>query len=244
MKFYFLFLLSLLGILPNGFSQNNNKLAIKVTPLTTGIYVHTSYKLLNGQPFPSNGLLVETTEGVVLIDTGWGEKPTKEILDWVKNNLRKPVVLCVVSHAHEDRLGGIKALQKQNIRVISTRLTAESAARNKHPQPAGILPADTTISVGGTNIRTFYPGPGHTEDNITVWFPDQKVLYGGCFVKSTHAKDLGNVADANLRAWPNSLNTVISEFPDPNFVIPGHQDWSNKMALQHTLNLLRNVKSR
>lgn len=239
MKHLLLFLLLLLfSFLPETVAQSTQKLPIQVTPLTKGLYVHTSWKLLDGNPFPSNGLIAETKDGVVLVDTGWGEEPTKEILDWVEAKMHKKVTLCIVSHGHDDRLGGITVLQQRGIKVISTKQTAAIAAKDGHPQPEGILPADSTFTVGGRKIRTFYPGPGHTSDNITVWFPTEKVLFGGCFVKSTEAPTLGNIADADLKAWPNSLRRVISTFPDIAYVVPGHQSWKSKKSLQHTLDLL------
>jgi metallo-beta-lactamase class B len=235
---FFLFIIAFL----NAEAGNDSKTNIKVTRLTDGFYVHTSYKLLGGKPFPSNGLIVDTQDGVVLIDTGWGKKPTKEILNWVEKNLHKKVVLCIVSHSHDDRMSGINELRKKNIRVISTKLTAEKTAESEFSKPEGILPADTTFTIGKIQIQTFYPGPGHTEDNITVWFPGQKVLFGGCFVKSTEAKDLGNIADANLIEWPNSLQKVIAKFPEVKYVIPGHQSWETTKSLQHTLELLNQKK--
>lgn len=41
------------------------------------IFVHTSYKLFGTQTVPSNGLLVKTSKGMVLIDTPWDEAQTQ-----------------------------------------------------------------------------------------------------------------------------------------------------------------------
>jgi metallo-beta-lactamase class B len=219
-------------------AQSRKKLKLKITPLTSEIYVHTSYKMLGGAPFPSNGLIVNTTDGVVLIDTGWGEKPTRQLLEWIEENLRQPVAYCIVTHSHDDRLGGIEVLRNRNIRVLSTRPTATKAVRAGFPSPEGILPADTTFKVGDTTIRTYYPGPGHTRENITVWFPQEKVLFGGCLVKSNQAKDLGNIADADLYQWPFAIRRLKAVFSDTEVVVPGHQSWNSTSALQHTLDLL------
>ncbi|GBF40145.1 hypothetical protein [Leptospira johnsonii] len=58
---------------------------IQVSVIGKNIYVHTSYKLLKDAYFPSNGLIVETEEGVVLVDTAWGGreslKRTLELLE-------------------------------------------------------------------------------------------------------------------------------------------------------------------
>ncbi len=94
------------------------------------------------------------------------------------------------------------------------------------------------FTVGGRSFTAYYPGEGHTRDNIVVWFPEARLLYGGCLVKSTEATDLGNVTEANLAAWPVTLRNVSRKFPRPRYVIPGHQSWASTESLQHTVELL------
>jgi len=47
-------------------------------------------------------------------------------------------------------------------------------------------------------IRIYYPGGGHTADNIVLWFPSKKILFGGCMLKDSNSKSLGNLSDAKL----------------------------------------------
>ena len=69
--------------------------------------------------------------------------------------------------------------------------------------------------------RNIYPGKGHTEDNIVVWLPQYNILVGGCLVKSTSAKDLGNVADAYVNEWSTSIENVLKRYRNINVVVPG-----------------------
>lgn len=236
----------LLGWLLPFLASAQASLKIKVTPLTDRLYVHTSYNLYNGQPFPSNGLIAKTNDGIVLVDTGWDSltdtEQTRQLLEWIDQNLHQPVRLCIVTHAHEDRVGGISLMRKAGIRVVSTPLTAEKSVKLGFEQPEGILSNDTTLIVGKLPIRCFYPGPGHSPDNIVVWLPTERVLFGGCFIKSYAAFGLGNIADANLKEWGNSVRRLQREFPDPRFIIPGHQEWDNTTSLEHTLKLLEMKK--
>lgn len=214
------------------------KFQLQVTPLVSGYYVHTSFQLYNNTPFPSNGLIVSTTEGLVLIDTGWGEEQTKQLLKWIKKNLKQEVVLCIATHAHEDRVGGIKLLLKKGIRFVSTPLTAQKTADQGLPKPEGVLSNDTTFVIGKTTIQTYFPGAGHTDDNIVVYFPDAKILAGGCLIKSYVAMGIGNIADANLKTWRQSVKNVQLKFPDTQFVIPGHEKWDSLESFSHTYQLI------
>jgi metallo-beta-lactamase class B len=49
---------------------------------------------------------------------------------------------------------------------------------------------------------------------------------------------MGNIADANLNEWANSVRKVMNQFGTAKVVVPGHEEWSDTRALEHTLRLL------
>ena len=102
-------------------------LHISVREIADGFFVHTSYAYLDGRAFPSNGLFVSTSRGTLLVDTGWDEPQTEQILSWVDSVLGQPIILCIVTHFHSDRLGGAGILYKHEIPIVSTALTARLA---------------------------------------------------------------------------------------------------------------------
>jgi metallo-beta-lactamase class B len=218
------------------FTAFGRSLRTTFTQLVPGVEVHTSYQVLNGVPFPSNGLIVHTRDSVVLIDTGWGIKATREVLKHLKG---KPVAACIVTHFHADRTGGIPLLRKKGIPCWGTAYTRELALARGEAPPEARLPNDTTFTIDGVRFTVFYPGAGHAPDNIVVWLPDQQVLHGGCFIKSTEAGTLGNTADADLISWPVAIDRVRQRFPETPHVVPGHQAWGGPELLDHTLQLLR-----
>lgn len=58
-------------------------------------------------------------------------------------------------------------------------------------------------------------------------------------MKSTSAKDLGNVADAYVNEWSTSIENVLKRYRNINVVVPGHGEVGNKGLLLHTLDLLK-----
>jgi metallo-beta-lactamase class B len=103
---------------------------------------------------------------------------------------------------------------------------------------------DSTFKIGKYSFQTYYAGQGHAPDNIVIWFENEKILYGGCLVKSTEATDLGNIAEANLKKWVSAIKKLQNKFKDPMFIIPGHNDWTSRDALIHTLRLIRQYKNK
>lgn len=212
---------------------------LEITPLTGNFYVYTTYNDVDGKPFPSNSMYLVTKEGIVLIDTPWDEKQFQPLLDRIQKRHHKKVILCIATHHHADRTAGLEYYKSKGIRTYTSQQTLQFCKKKKEKQAQFTFKKDTIFNVGGYKIQTFYPGKGHAPDNIVVWFEKDRILYGGCFVKSTESKNLGNLSDADLKAWPKSVKHVMNKFPKPAFIIPGHQSWSDSKSLQHTLNLLR-----
>jgi metallo-beta-lactamase class B len=213
--------------------------ALTITPLTKRFYIYTTYREFNGEPFPANGMYVVTDNGVVMIDSPWDAEQTQPLLDSIAARHHQPVVLCVVTHSHDDRTGGLDILRQHGIPTYSTAQTLQLCREKGEKEAEFTFVRDTTFTVGGVMFQTFYPGAGHTKDNIVIWFPKGRVLYGGCFVKSMESGGLGNVSDADVKAWPKSMRNLMKKFRKPRFVIPGHQWWGDTGALKHTMQLLK-----
>lgn len=219
--------------------------ALEIHPLTPEVYVFITYQhigVMGNLRFPANGLYVVTPEGVVLLDTPWDTTQLQPLLDSIERRHRLPVVMSISTHYHEDRTAGIDYYRERDIATWSSEATAARCSEVGFPRAAHLFASDTTFVVGGRSFQTYYPGPGHTTDNIVVWLPEWRVLYGGCFIKSTESTDLGNIANADLAAWPGSARRTLRRFRRPEYVIPGHSGWQDADGLKHTLRLLRRHK--
>lgn len=211
---------------------------VQVQRIAPQVYVHISFGMFGGTKVPANGLLVNTSDGVVMIDTAWDDEQTDLLLVWIKENLNRPVKMCVVTHAHDDRLGGIKTLQKNSIPVYSTAQTAQLAQENKAGKPDAVLTLGP-LRVGQQQLEVYYPGAGHAPDNIVVYLPKERLLFGGCFVKDASATNLGNLADADVGNWAGAVEKVEKKFPKVKTVVPGHGALGDCQLLQHTKALVQ-----
>lgn len=214
---------------------------VGLTRVNDRIWVHTSLSDYRGAHVASNGLVALSSEGLVLIDTPWNDSQMRELAGITKEKFGKDIRLAVITHAHVDRLGGINELIKSGINVISTPLTAVLAARQGFRRPSpGIHPDVARFHVGNLTFETFYPGEGHTADNIVVWFPACRVLFGGCLIKSGDSRDVCNAADSNILQWPDSMRRVLNRYPRARVVIPGHGKPGGQSLIRHTIELLEN----
>lgn len=212
---------------------------LEVKQIAPGVWLHTTYRVLpEVGRFPSNGLLVETKEGPFLIDTAWGEAPTAQLLDWAKGQFHAEVSGVAVTHAHDDRLGGLPITDARKIPSYGGALTAQRAEASGVTAPKSLFQTETRLTIGGVVIELYFPGAGHAPDNIVVYLPASKILFGGCMIRSAESKALGNLADADRASWPKAVQATVSRFPEVTMVVPGHGAVGGPELLAHTLSLL------
>lgn len=206
-------------------------------------------------PVPSNSLVAFGSMGSCLIvDTPWTEQATQTEIDWITATMGPlPPTQAVSTHFHLDRIGGNALLKRLGIPIFGSQMTCDilAAAGNMQKDMSGagvaVTPPDRlfdpaaglTLDLDGEEVIVFFPGGGHTKDNVVVYLPKRGVLFGGCLVKSMAATDKGNVADADLVHWADSVRAVKARFPGVKVVVPGHGASGGPELLDHTIELVK-----
>jgi glyoxylase-like metal-dependent hydrolase (beta-lactamase superfamily II) len=215
---------------------------VELDSLRPGVWIHTSYYTYpNGSRFSSNGLVVRDDGALTLIDTAWGERLTVSLLDRIQSGIGLPVERAVVTHAHGDRTAGADVLRDRGISVHAHPETIHRALG------MGLAPPSDSLSGlhehGGVarlgSLEIYYPGPGHSPENLMVWIPSARVLFGGCAVRPADATTLGNTAHADRNAWPGAIQRALERYGNAEVVVPGHGAKGGPELLRHTLSLLR-----
>ena len=205
-----------------------------VRPLAPDVWLYVSER--TSDHVASNSLVVSLPAGPLLVDPPWGEPQTEKVLDWVQKTLGRPIAGAISTHSHADRTGGVAALRKRGIPAGALQLTVDLTRAAGQPAPDALFASGAFADPRG--FEAFFPGAGHAPDTIVVWFPKQRVLFGGCLVKSVESTDLGFVGDADLAHWPVAIEAVRDRYPDAAIVVPGHGAPATRRALERTLELL------
>lgn len=216
---------------------------VEFSSVSSGVWLHTSYRTLTGSgPFPSHGLIVVDEGGVVLVDTAWTDDETQIVLDWIAASFGVPVRYAIVTHAHDDKMGGVEALLRSSVPVYAHPMSNTLApARNLTPADNDILFDENGFAANlpdvGVDLEVFFPGPGHTYDNIVVYLPNDRVFFGGCLIRPTAFSTLGNTNHAAIARWASSAHAAGEAFPDAEIVIPSHGAPGDRELFQHTTRL-------
>lgn len=210
---------------------------IQLIRLTENVFVHRSFKVSEEYGrFPSNGLVYIVDSTVVIFDTPSTVKTTTRLLNYLSIEQGYTIKALVVNHFHEDCTAGIDSVQARGIITYGSRKTAALCIAKGVSPPQKKFGKRKTIKLGDQRIKNYFPGPGHSPDNIVSYLPEEKVLFGGCLIKSNGA-GRGNTNDAVLGEWSNTVERVQKQFPDASFIVPGHGHHGGRELLEFTAQL-------
>ena len=220
---------------PSLFAQDEAP-EMEISEIAANVYLHKSFQ--DVEPWgivSSNGLVVIEDGGAFIVDTPWSESDTEKLVTWIREQGFYPLG-SVSTHSHSDRTAGVSWMNRHSIPTHALDQTnnilnqeGEETTRYSFEGPRESLAQGL--------IEAFYPGRGHTKDNIVIWLPEQKILYGGCFVRSLSSQDLGYTGEAYVDEWAASVDRVILEFPELEIVVPGHGMIGDLSLLQQTKTL-------
>ena len=224
-----------------------------------------AYRVDHRFPWSANSLLVRVGEkDFVLCDTPIENTGSQALVEWMRNKYGDINLTVINCHFHIDCLGGNYYMVSQGFPVYASDMTLKLFEEDKEniiprmlngltdpamvdiitnlklAPPDHIFKAEEgkTLHFDWEDVEIYYPGPAHTEDNVVVYFPKHKILYGGCMVKGYEFKGLGFLGHANVEQWPASAKKLLAKFPDAKIVVPGHGAHGNTGMIEHTLELL------
>lgn len=212
---------------------------LTITRISENAFEHTSRKQTDDfGNVPCNGLVVRSRDETVVFDTPTNDKSAEELIAWISGTLHCKINAIIPTHFHDDCLGGLRAFHQHHIPSYAYFKTIELAARDHAAVPENGFTDSLVLKVGDEKVIATFFGEGHTKDNIVGYFPGEKILFGGCLIKELDAGK-GYLGDANVAAWPGTVEAVRKAYPDVKTVVPGHGSYGNKALLDFTIRLFK-----
>lgn len=243
-----LLICGLIGIIPM-FAQPDSTIVIdndiQLIHLQDSIYVHVTWHHPdNFGRFPSNGLIVIKNGQALMVDTPMDNDKTGRLTKYLKDSMSVDLVKVIIGHFHDDCLGGLGYLQSVGIESIANSMTIAKCKEIGISVPSTSFTDSLTFDFNGEQIDCRFFGAGHSFDNITVWIPDKKILFGGCLIKSGNSTGLGNLSDAVIADWDFTIEKIVKNYPVIKTVIPGHGQFGGAELLKHTVELVEKEKNK
>ncbi len=204
----------------------------------------------------------------VWADTPYTPEAARLVVNWMFTKYGERIRLTEINTGfHIDNLGGNRELIKWKIPIYGSSLTCQllqtrsKATMTKmrewlrgpenrkyfdayqtfafyEPTRRFDIKKTQTLRFDGATVEIFYPGPTHTDDNVVVYFPGKKVLFGTCMVLALDATSPGYVDDGNVREWPKSLRKVQERYRRAAIVVPGHGEPGDLALIEHSIRIL------
>jgi metallo-beta-lactamase class B len=210
-------------------SASSESPRLTLTPLTGELYISEDYYYVK-----ENSVVYVGDSYVTVIGATWTPRTAGLLADEIAKITPKPIGEVIDTNHDLDRAGGNAYFKSIGARIVSITMTRDlleqegersvELTRRAFPDypkidivlPDKVFAGDFSLQEG--NIRGLYLGPSHKPDDIFVYFPKEKVLYGGCVLKER----LGNMEGADLVEYPKTLRKLKQLNLDITTIVAGH----------------------
>jgi metallo-beta-lactamase class B len=178
---------------------------------------------------------VNTSDGIILIDTLFAYAGQKAIVDGLKKVGLDPanIKYIVVSHAHADHDGSVKFLQDTyHPRIVMSAKDWELAAREANPPRHDLDALDgQKLTLGDTTV-IIYITPGHTAGTLSVLVPVKDhgaphlaMEWGGTALN-------GNTSKEMLQSYISNAGRFldIADGSGADVIIANHTEYNDALA--------------
>ena len=217
-----------------------------------------------GKVNDANALVVVTSQGVVVIDTGNNQPETRNILKNIQAVTRQPVRYVIITQNHGDHIGGTPLFSPPAAVIVHDRVAKDwkswkphliKAWRKRFPERTEALkdfnPIDAAVSFsdrmtlnpGGKVIELIYVDDTYNPGDIAVWLPQSGVMHGGfAAYKERHPDIRPDYSHGTTWGMLKQLEAIIPL--KPKFVVPAHGPVSETKDLQAMVDYLLIARQR
>jgi len=210
-----------------------------INKISDHVYQHISFlKTKDFGNVECNGMIVVNENEAIIFDTPADIESSGELINFLSAKMHYKITGIIPTHFHEDCVGGLEKFNENNIpSYASNKTIAFLKEKGKvFSKPIHGFDDSLALNVGDKKIYAKYFGEGHTKDNIIGYFPYQNVIFGGCLIKEQGAGK-GNLEDANVTAWSETVRRLKQNYPQAKIIIPGHGKIGGIELLDYTIKL-------
>lgn len=229
------------GALFTAYTQFGNKPA----QLTT-IKLKDDLYVIHNDFVPGNTTALITNDGVLLVDDKF-DIDHDGIMAELKKITDKPVKYVINTHHHADHSGGNVKFQAMDAKIVASQEAREQmVAYNQPGLPDIVIEHHAHIFLGGKNVALYHFGRAHTNGDLVVLFPADRVLAAGdIYTKGDDVPELIDYSGGGSAVeWPSTLRSALQL--DFDTVVPGHGPIATKAEMtayhQSTIRLVQRVR--
>ena len=181
----------------------------------------------------NTGIIVGTN-GVIVVDTKTTVDSSKDVQAEIAKITPKPVNTAILTHSDGDHVNGLAGFSP-GLTIIAqenckAEMEASAGTRGAAPQdrlPTKTIAMDETMNIDGVRVRLLHWAPAHTSGDLVVYFPAQKVVFGGDLLVTNRPDTLIHVEKhGTVAGWIESVKGMLAL--DADTYVTGHGDLMTK----------------
>jgi glyoxylase-like metal-dependent hydrolase (beta-lactamase superfamily II) len=203
------------------------------------------YAFIGAKGYANAGFIL-TDEGVVVVDSQMNEDLAKELLTEIRRLSSLPILYIINTHyhgdhtfanhvfspskgiiAHENTLKFLQEHGDEHLQQFERFYGPEQSKGIKITLPTKTLQDQMTLTLKDRTIQILYLGIGHTNSDLVIYLPQEKILFSGDLV---YVSRLPWLVDGNTRQWLKTLEKLKAL--DFKTVVPGHGKVGDRQAVQ------------
>ena len=182
-------------------------------------------------------------DAVILIDDKFAQDHDG-IMELVRSITDAPIHYVINTHLHPDHVGGNPALQALGADVVASENARRIMAERQAPGLPNVTMEDfLRIYLDDMPIDLHYYGRGHTDGDIVVYLPEERLLIAGDLfaLYGPYQPVIDYSSGGSLRDWTRTLERVMQL--DFDTVIPGHSGLTDRATMQGFIDELTRTQS-
>jgi glyoxylase-like metal-dependent hydrolase (beta-lactamase superfamily II) len=166
-----------------------------------------------------NALFIVTDAGVIVADPIGLRAPLLKAA--IASVTDQPVRYVVYDHDHADHISGGAVFADTAQFVSQQNAVPKIVARGdpETPIPTVIFDDTLTLELGGKTIELYYVGLGHSDNNLLLVYPSQRIAFGADFIE-TRSLFSGQLSPW-INSWVDSFQW-IDQTVDFDVLVAGH----------------------
>jgi glyoxylase-like metal-dependent hydrolase (beta-lactamase superfamily II) len=211
-----------------------------------------------GKVNDANALVVVTSQGVVVVDTGNNQPETRNILKHIQSVTSQPVRYVIITQNHGDHIGGTPLFSPPALVLVHEKVAKEwrqwkpnlvkawakrfpertAALKDFHPGDLALAFTDRmTLNLGGKDIQLLYVDDPYNPGDIAVWLPQSGVMHAGfAGYKERHPDIRPDYSHGTTWGLLKQLEFLIPL--KPKFMVPAHGPVGDTKDLQALIDYL------
>jgi len=203
----------------------------------------------------SNSCFVNLGNSYLVIDSGPTYQYAAQAYKKMKNLKNLPVSYVIDTHVHDDHWLGnsyyitlgakiigskaFKELPKPEQTRMQRRISPEAYKRTTQVFPTIFVDKEKVLNINGNKVYIKSVNhKAHTESDLYVYIPSQKIVFVGDLVFNQR---LPSLRDGDINGWIEALQEIKKM--NVEYIVGGHGENRDKKAVDFTYNYLKTLRN-